>query len=464
MSRLLISKFNSKTPTIEERFIAGKELQKTIPAEMLGVYEPTGNRPDPVSILEEQAKTRLSELVPIRYSRMLVSPFAFLRGAAAVMASDLASGPINTGINVQLCGDMHVSNFGLFASAERKLVFGINDFDETLSGPWEWDLKRFLTSIVVAGRYIGADDKLCRKSVKESFSAYKMHLGKFSKMNYLDLWYATISQKKIEKSLPKEFHEAFRKIAKKARKRTHLQVLEKMTDMVDEAYRLKENAPFIVHEKVTRNGRPIDEALDLFLRSYLKSVSDERKALLNHYRIVDVARKVVGIGSVGTRCWILFMTGNSKSDPLFLQVKEAQPSVFEKYTAPSVYKNNGQRVVSGQKLIQAAPDIFLGWGEIDGIHFYVRQLRDMKGGIEIEPGISNIKALPEYGKLCAWALALAHAKSGDAAMISGYADGNKELIQAMTDYAFSYAGQTETDFTLLQKAAKSGRIKVAGEK
>ena len=249
----------------------------------------------------------------------------------------------------------------------------------------------------------------------------------------------------------------------KAKERTHMQVLGKLTDMVDDKFRLKVNAPFIVRETHTQAGVPIEEALGLFLESYFLSLADDRKTLLQHYRIVDVARKVVGVGSVGTRCWIIFLTGNNSNDPLFLQLKEAQPSVLEPYVYKSTYANHGQRVVAGQRLIQAAPDIFLGWGEIGGIHFYVRQLRDMKGGVEFDREKVTVKNLPQYSSLCAWALALSHAKSGDAAMIAGYVGNSEVLDEAMARFAFAYADQTEKDHAALAAAAKSGRIKVAAE-
>ena len=249
----------------------------------------------------------------------------------------------------------------------------------------------------------------------------------------------------------------------KARERTHMQVLGKLTDLVDDKFKLKVNAPFIVRETHTQTGMPIEEALALFLESYFQSLADDRKALLQHYRIVDVARKVVGVGSVGTRCWIVFLTGNNSDDPLFLQIKEAQSSVLEPYLSKSTYTNHGQRVVAGQRLIQAAPDIFLGWGELGGIHFYVRQLRDMKGGVEFDPEKVTVKNLPQYSSLCAWALALSHAKSGDAAKIAGYVGNNDELDEAMVRFAFAYADQTEKDHAALAAAAKSGRIKVAEE-
>lgn len=461
MKKELLHHFQSKRLSVEERMAAGKELRKKFPRIAQGDYKPAPERADPVSILEEQAKTRLPELVPIRYARMLTSPFAFLRGGAAIMAADLATGPKTTGITVQACGDMHLANFGVFASAERNLVFGINDFDETLPGPWEWDLKRLVASIVAAGRFLGAKKSMCRESVYAATRSYRQRMQEYAGMGYLDLWYATIREKDILETLSGSALQGAARMMGKARQRTHMQVLDKLTDLVDDNYRLRENAPFIVRETHAKDGRTIEEALGVFLESYFKTIADERKALLKNYRIVDVVRKVVGVGSVGTRCWVVFLTGNHTNDPLFLQLKEAQPSVLEPYLSPSIYKNHGQRVVIGQRLIQAAPDICLGWFKIGGSHFYVRQLRDMKGGVEFDPKTTRVENLDQYSSLCGWALALAHAKSGDAAMIAGYAGKSDVLDEAMVRFAFSYAEQTEKDYQALADAAKNKRIKVA---
>ena len=460
----LLNHFKSNPTTIEERFQQGKELRKKFPRIAQGEFKPAPDRADPVSILEEQAKTRLPDLVPIRYARMLTSPFAFLRGAAAIMAADLSANGETSGITVQACGDMHVANFGVFASAERNLIFGINDFDETLPGPWEWDLKRLVASIVASGRFLGADKNLCEESVMAAVSSYRKRMKEYAYKGNLELWYSTINAKDVLKALNPSARKAADRIMTKARQRTHMQVLGKMTDLVDDKYRLKVNAPFIVRETHTQAGRPIEEALGMLLESYFKSLAHDRKNLLKHYRIVDVARKIVGVGSVGTRCWIIFLTGNNSDDPLFLQVKEAQPSVLEQFQkGSSLHTDHGRRVVEGQRLIQGAPDIFLGWGELDGIHFYVRQLRDMKGGVEFDPKTVKLENLPQYSSLCAWALALAHAKSGDAAMIAGYAGNSDELDEAMVNFAFAYADQTEKDFNTLSAAAKNGKIKVADE-
>ena len=461
MEEKLLTHFQSNPKSIEERIAEGKALREKFPRSEQGNYQPAADRADPVSILEAQGKTRLEELVPIRYARMLTSPFAFLRGAAAIMAADLAAGPKPTGITVQACGDMHVANFGVFASAERNMVFGINDFDETLPGPWEWDLKRLVASIVASGRFLGADKRLCKDAVLAAVKSYRKKMHEYARMGYLELWYATINEADILRTLTGSAQKGALKIMGKARERTHMQVLGKLTDLVDAKYRLRENAPFIVRETHTKDGKPIDEVMGMFLESYFQSLADERKALLKNYRITDVVRKVVGVGSVGTRCWVVFLTGNHQDDPLFLQIKEAQTSVLEPYVANSVYTQQGQRVVIGQRLLQAAPDIFLGWFQLGGMDFYVRQLRDMKGGVEFDPKKTKIENLDQYSSLCAWALALAHAKSGDAAMIAGYVGNSDELDQAMVRFAFAYADQTEKDHQALAAAAASGRIKVA---
>jgi uncharacterized protein (DUF2252 family) len=284
-------------------------------------------------------------------------------------------------------------------------------------------------------------------------------MRKYSTMGVLELWYSTIKDTDILDALDSSAREGAIRVFAKARGATHMQVLGKLADLVDEKYKLRMNAPFIVRQTHTEAGRPVKEALGLLLESYFLSLADDRKNLLKNYRVVDVARKIVGVGSVGTRCWIMFLTGNTNEDPLFIQVKEAQPSVLEPYLNPSVYKQHGQRVVEGQRLIQGAPDIFLGWGNQDGKHFYVRQLRDMKGGLDIEPGKVKVKNLPQYGTLCGWALALAHAKSGDAAMLAGYMGQSDELDEAMAEYAFAYNDQNDRDYIDFKNAIKNGTLK-----
>ncbi len=460
MATKVLTHFTTKPKSIDERIEAGKKLRLKQPIHQLGEYKPSAKRKDPVAILEKQAETRLKDLVPIRYARMLASPFSFLRGAAAIMAADLA-GSKTSGINVQVCGDMHIANFGVFASTERQIIFGINDFDETLPGPWEWDMKRLVASIVVCFKFLGGDEKLSKAGIMAAVKSYRKHMKKYAHMGHLETWYSTIAEKDIIESLPPGAQKGLKKMTAKARERTHMQVLDKLTDLVDERYRLKVNAPFIVRETHSQSGRPIKEALGIALESYIRSLADDRRALLEQYRVIDVARKVVGVGSVGTRCWVVFLSGSKGGDPLFLQFKEAQPSVLAPYLGKSKYTMQGQRVVSGQRLIQGAPDIFLGWGELDGVHFYLRQLRDMKGGPEFDGSNFTKENAIEYCKLCAWAMALAHAKSGDAAMLYGYMGKSDELDKAMVDFAFAYAEQNEKDFNALKAAAESKRIKVA---
>ena len=379
------------------------------------------------------------------------------------MAADLAHTP-TTGMTVQACGDMHVANFGVFASAERTLVFGINDFDETLPGPWEWDLKRLAASAVVCGRFLGGDRVLCEESARAVVKSYRKRMREYAEMNYLDVWYARIDERDVLNAQPSPMA---RKRAKqaiaKAKKRGHLQVLDKMAELVGNQHRIIEVRPFIVRETHGESGRPIEEGLELFLQNYFPSVPDDRKGLLARYRILDVARKVVGVGSVGTRCWVVLMQGNEIDDPLFLQVKEAQASVLAPYAGASGYANDGQRVVVGQRIIQGAPDIFLGWGEADGHHFYVRQLRDMKGGADLDRETATVEGLPHYSALCGWALALAHAKSGDPAMLAGYLGKSGVIDEAIARFAVSYADQTEKDHKVLAAAARQGRIPVATE-
>jgi uncharacterized protein (DUF2252 family) len=449
--------------SVAERMAAGKSLRGKVPRRSHATYEPALGRRDPVAILEEQARTRLPQLVPIRYARMLRSPFAFFRGAAAVMAGDLAPTPA-TGLVVQACGDAHVSNFGAFASAERNLVFGINDFDETLPGPWEWDVKRLAASAVVCARFLGGDAEDGERAVRKLMKVYRQRMREYAGMGYLQVWYSRIEAQDVLATLPSSLRRRAKRLLARARARTHLQVLDKMTDLVDDEQRILESRPLIVRETVTARGRAVSDVLAHFIRAYLASIPDDRKPLIRRYRVVDVARKVVGVGSVGTRCWVVFLAGNNREDPLFLQVKEAQPSVLAPYTAPSAYANQGERVVVGQRLIQGAPDIFLGWGENDGISYYIRQLRDMKGSAELEPGQATIKGFIEWCGLCGWALALAHAKSGDPAMIAGYVGKGEALDDAIAQFAAAYADQTERDHDALAGAARRHRIKVARER
>lgn len=456
-SRVLMS----RQPSVEERMETGKALRESVPRSSHGEFV-RHRGVDPLRILREQAKTRIPQLVPVRHARMLQSPFAFLRGSAAVMAADLASTP-QTGLQVELCGDMHVSNFGVFASAERKLVFAINDFDECQFGPWEWDVKRLAASAFVAARHLGSDASACDEAARAIVGSYQKRLRRYAGMGHLAVWYDSIDSDTLIASLSPALHERAHALLNKARRRNHLQVLDKMTDLVDNAHQIVEQRPFIVRASHTSMGRPVQEAINLFLEAYFRTLAPDRQMLLQRYSVVDAAHKVVGVGSVGTRCWVVLLHGRDTNDPLFLQIKEAQPSVLAPYAPalPPASGNQGERVVLGQRLIQGSPDIFLGWGELDGVHFYVRQLRDMKGSIDLEPGGISTKGFIEYCRLCGWALALAHAKSGDAAVLSGYIGKSSEFEDAIARFSAGYAEQTVQDHATMAAAARDGKIKVA---
>ncbi len=448
--------------SVDERIAAGRALRKATPRAAHAQLALTDARSrDVVAVLRQQARSRLAPLIPVRHARMLTSPYAFLRGAAGIMAADLAGTP-STGLLVQACGDMHVGNFGLYASAERNLVFGINDFDETHPGAWEWDLKRLVASAVVAQRHVGASRKEQRRAAHAAVTAYRDSMRQYARLGHLAVWYTRIDDSALLERLSPDVRARARQVLAKARTRGHLQVLDKMTELVDNRQRILEQHPLIVRASHTSKRRPIGDAMARFLKAYLATLGPERSVLLKRYRVVDVAQKVVGVGSVGTRCWVLFLLGNSADDPLFLQVKEAQPSVLAPYfDGSTVPPNQGLRVVIGQRLTQGSPDIFLGWGELDGVHFYVRQLRDMKGGAEFEPGVTQPAHLVEYAGLCGWALALAHAKSGDAATIAGYIGKSDELADALVQFAEGYADLTQLDHSTMKQAAREGRLPVA---
>jgi uncharacterized protein (DUF2252 family) len=455
----LVKSFTIKRPSIIERVAAGKTLRKQVPRASHAFYDRNTSRPNPIEILERQNATRVKKLIPVRYGRMLASPFAFLRGAAAVMASDLSTLPVS-GIRVAACGDMHLGNFGVYATAERNLVFSINDFDEVYVGPWEWDLKRLAASATVAVNFLGGDRAQSEEVARLCVSSYRKHIRRYADMGHLEVWYERIDERAILEGMAPEARERAKKIMDRARARGHISTLDKLTERAKGQQRFIEDIPLIVRETHTARGTPVKVALDRFLHAYIESLSYDRKLLLSRYQIIDVARKVVGIGSVGTECWIILLQGANEDDPLFLQFKEAEPSVLAPYMELNLpFKNQGQRVVFGQSLIQGSPDIFLGWGEVEGVQFYIRQLADMKGSATIE----HAELLPDYCRVCGWALALAHAKSGDAAMIAGYCGKSDALDDAFAKFATSYARQTEQDHEALMNAKRIGRIKAAGE-
>ena len=454
--------FVALRPSIEERLQAGKALRTKVSRTSHGQFEKAADRPDPVAILEAQNENRVQKLVPVRFARMLASPFAFLRGSAAVMAADLSTTPV-TGMGVGACGDMHVSNLGVFASAERNLIFAINDFDEVHPGPWEWDLKRLAASAAVAVRFMGGDKVTAEDTAQAIVRSYRKRTRRYAEMGYLQIWYDRIDERAVLDTLSPRARRGAERMMDKARAKGHVSVLEKLTEQVDGEHRIIEEVPLIVRETHTAAGTPANEALDMMLQAYIESLSIDRRILLSRYRIVDSARKVVGVGSVGTGCWVILLQGIDSDDPLFLQLKQAQASVLAPYVDHRLsFQNQGRRVVVGQRLAQGSPDIFLGWGHGDGKDFYIRQLADMKGSIKFnESDPSGIDGFAEYCTLCGWALALAHAKSGDPAMIAGYCGNSDAVDEAIGKFAMAYAKQTDEDHEALDKARRTGRIRVA---
>jgi uncharacterized protein (DUF2252 family) len=440
---------------LADRLQAGKALRKRVPRGAHEEWAPPADRPDPISLLEEQAKDRVPDLVPVRYGRMRTSPFAFLRGSAIVMAEDLSRTP-TTGVTVQACGDAHMLNFGVFATPERNVVFDLNDFDETLPGPWEWDLKRLAASLVVAGRQRGFSGDQNHQAVAAMTRAYARWMREFAAMRYIDVWYSRLDVDMILAALSGKQRARAKAGIEKARLRDHLQAQAKLTEVVDGRRRIVDNPPLVVRlPEDTFESEIIRGALE----DYLKTLQPDRRALLSRYRMIDAAAKVVGVGSVGTRCYIALLTGAHEADPLFLQVKEAAPSVLERYLPRSRFLNNGKRVVEGQRMIQAASDAFLGWIRGRGSErrdFYWRQLRDVKGSVD--PEAIEPRGLLRYAEACGATLARACARSGDAAAISGYIGTGTKFPDAIARFAEAYADQTERDHAALVQAIRTGRL------
>jgi uncharacterized protein (DUF2252 family) len=485
-------------PGVDERKARGLEARELTPVSSHAGWRPATDRPDPVGLLEAQNRTREPDLVPVRHGRMMVSPFTFYRGAAKIMAADLDGTP-TAGLVVQLCGDAHLSNFGLFASPERRLVFDVNDFDETLPGPFEFDVKRMAASFTIAARNNGFTRPDARAATLASVAAYREAMAEFAGMSTMDVWYAHLDEDEIMRGIRqtaagvekeakekkgerrtqrdvagkeptgKEAKAARRaeKVAEKTREKAHtrdsLQALSKLGELVDGRYRIASQTPIVVPERELRvtYGMSADEVRQGVrdqLRAYRKTLPDDRRQLLERFRVVDTARKVVGVGSVGTRAFIVLLQGRDAGDPLFLQVKEATASVLEDYLPKSRYKQHGERVVQGQRMMQAASDIFLGWTKGLDVkrHYYWRQLRDMKGSAEVET--ASPFGLGYYARLCGWTLARAHARSGDPVAIAEYLGGNAKFDDAITDFSERYADQNEKDFGDFVKAARSGRL------
>ena len=460
-----------------DRVAKGKDARAAAPLESHAEFTPAGNR-DPVGLLVEQEKTRVPELVPVRHGRMLVSAFTFYRGAALPMAADLAATPAS-GLRVQLCGDAHLSNFGAFASPERNLVFDVNDFDETLPGPFEWDVKRLAASMVVAGRDNGFPAKACRKIALAAGEGYRTAMRGFADQTFMDVWYTHVdiqpalaqfqSQIKANKIKAKRYKDAQKMLAK-AHTSDTMKAVGKLTTVVDGQRRIISQPPLIVPvEEVFAEVQAdaIYQLINTVLNKYRRTLQSDRRHMLEQFTMVQAARKVVGVGSVGTRAWVLLMDAGDGVEPLFLQAKEAQASVLAAYAGRSQYTNQGERAVAGQHLMQAESDIFLGWTRVanplDGIErdYYVRQLKDWKFSVPIEEMLPQ--GLTLYARLCGWALARAHARSGDRIALAAYLGGSDKFDQAIADFAETYADQNERDYAALKTAAKEGKIEVSTE-
>jgi uncharacterized protein (DUF2252 family) len=454
--------------SVDERVGRGKAARAEVPRSSHAAFEPASTRTDPVELLERQAKTRVPELVPIRYGRMLVSPFTFYRGAAMVMAEDLAATP-RSGLTVQCCGDAHLSNFGVFASPERRLVFDLNDFDETLPGPWEWDVKRLAASLLIAAADNGFPRKRQDEVVLATVARYRNAMRGFAAMPNMQVWYshadvdAFVAEFGAQLS-PKRLGRTKKELAK-ARTRDSMSAFSKLTHVVDGRVEIVDESPLIVPLSRLATDRSTDDMmrwLRTLLRRYRSSLEFDRRVLLEEFKLHDFARKVVGVGSVGTRAWIALLMGRDTGDPLFLQMKEAEASVLEPFLGASEFSNHGQRVVTGQRLMQATSDIFLGWlhvgAGVDGKarDFYVRQLKDWKGSAVIEQ--MTPKGMSLYGALCGWTLARAHARSGDRIAIASYLGSGNVFDRAILGFSRAYAEQNERDYNELVQAVKSGRI------
>ena len=448
----------------ETRAGIGKSLRKQVPRSSHGDWSPAADRPDPLSLLQAQDKGRLQHLLPIKYGRMLASPFAFLRGSAVVMASDLAASPV-TGLNVVLCGDAHLSNFGIFSTPERNLVFDINDFDETYPGPWEWDLKRLAASAVVAGRENGFKEKDCRRLAMVVSRSYRQAMRRFSKAAILDVWYFDVDSDKVIQvfdKYAKKSAKGAKKTFKKAGSRTSERTLQKLTEFVDSKRQIVNNPPLLerLSDLLTEEQKQQMTLQDLESNwfEYVNSLPQERRRLLKRFRITDAALRVGGVGSVGTRCTITLLEGDAEQDAIILQQKETGHSALAAYLPKHEYTSQAQRVVVGQRLMQAASDIFLGWHQstMSGTNYYWRQLKDKKGSFDMQT--LDVNGMNTYLGVCSTCLARAHARAGDAAAISGYLGSGDVFDKAIANFAVAYADQTERDYQTLADAVNTGQI------
>lgn len=445
----------------------GRGARARVPRSAHGEWQPAPDRADPVALLEEQGSSRVQELVPLRYGRMLVDPFTFFRGSAYLMAADLAGAP-RTDLTVQLCGDAHLSNFGSFAAPDRRLVFGLNDFDETLPGPFEWDVKRMVASFAVAGRDREFDDAARGTVTVAAASSYREAMRELARMRKLDVWYARLDVDELDALLSSQLTakqvKRFRKNMAKARSKNSLLAFSKLVEIVDGSPRLIHDPPMIARLQELMPDdefHEVDDTLHAILHIYRGTLQGDHRHLLEGFRYTDAARKVVGVGSVGTRAWIVLLIGNDDHDPLFLQAKEATASVLEPFLGKSAYTSHGQRVVEGQRLMQSASDVMLGWvraSGFDGVErdFFVRQLWDGKGSAIVEA--MNPTAMTGYARMCGWTLARAHARSGDPVAIASYLGSGDRFERAVSTFAEAYADQNERDYAALRRAVDEGRI------
>ncbi|AWW46229.1 DUF2252 domain-containing protein [Polynucleobacter paneuropaeus] len=466
MANKLYDLFLEKKPSLQERLNLGKSIRKQVGRSSIGQLNVETLRQTPVDILLSQDQSRIPEYIPIRHARMAVDPFAFYRGGAAIMANDL-SRTQSPPIKVQLCGDMHVSNFGFFSTTEHQLVFGINDFDETLPGNFDWDLKRLTASAMIASRQLGKDHIFGEMIVRTIVKSYRNLLQQYSTLPYTDLKRAYIDEKVLTQAAAKYANPVsqkyLQKLLDKARKNNGHGLIGRLTEDTPEGMRLVNKPPLIEHLEFSLHGSKISELNNEGLNSYIQSLNPDRRHLLLRYQLIDWARKVVGVGSVGNACWVMYFEGLNANDPLFLQTKQARKSVLSSFFPDTHFESEGERVVQGQSLIQGAPDLFLGYGKTTEMDFYVRQLRDMKGGISVGSDGINSKVFPDFAKLFGWALANAHARSGDPAVLSGYCGKSEALDDALVEFSIAYSKQNEVDYHSFLKAIQSGKITCASE-
>jgi len=454
--------------TPDEWRAKGRERRAAVSRSSHAQWAPPADRPDPVAVLEEQARTRVPDLVPIRYGRMIASPFSYFRGAAAPMAWDLAHTP-TTDIRVQACGDAHLLNFGMYAAPDRRLVFDVNDFDETLPAPFEWDVKRLAASFAVAARDHGYKDRDAHTAARLTVRSYRTKMASYAAMRFFDVWYSRIDIDEVNRLFdvlqPRAAVRRRHRDIAQARRRTSQRAFLKMCYQVQGQYRIRSAYPVIIRFPVEGDPGVLDE-LRSAIAEYRQTLEADRREVLRHYYFGDFARKVVGVGSVGTEAFVVLLIGDRADEPLFLQIKEAQESVLAPFVGPGEYGHQGERVVIGQRLTQAATDPFLGWTTGIGTsgttlkHYYVRQLRDMKGSMSVP--LMDPLQLDYYGRLCGWALARAHARTGRATMISGYLGMSEKFDHVIADFAVAYADQNEQDYQRLRQAVAAGRVQAAG--